>query len=121
MPLQDPPHQRPEPEGPPSGLATAEEVRESPEFAALQRRFRRFIFPMAGAFLAWYALYVLLAALAPDFMSQRVGGSTITVGLLLGLGQFVSTFAITMVYRSWADRRFDPEATALRERIEGVA
>ncbi|WP_344554341.1 MULTISPECIES: DUF485 domain-containing protein [Pseudokineococcus] len=96
-------------------------MRESPEFAALQRRFRRFIFPMAGAFLAWYALYVLLAALAPDFMAQRVGGSTITVGLLLGLGQFVSTFAITMVYRSWADKRFDPEASALRERIEGVA
>ena len=105
----------------PSGLATAEEIRETPEFAELRRSFRRFIFPMAALFLAWYALYVLLAALAPDFMAQRLGGSTITVGLVLGLGQFVSTFVITMVYRSWADKSFDPQATALRERIEGVA
>jgi len=105
----------------PGGLATAEEIRETPEFAELQRTFRRFIFPMAALFLAWYALYVLLAALAPEFMGQRLGGSTITVGLVLGLGQFVSTFVITMVYRSWADRTFDPQATALRERIEGVA
>ncbi|WP_366146452.1 DUF485 domain-containing protein [uncultured Pseudokineococcus sp.] len=102
-------------------MATAEDVRETPEFAELQRTFRRFIFPMAALFLAWYALYVLLAALAPEFMAQRLGGSTITVGLVLGLGQFVSTFAITMVYRSWADRTYDPQATALRERIEGVA
>ena len=109
------------PAGGAEGLATAEEIRETPEFADLRNSFRRFIFPMAALFLAWYALYVLLAALAPDFMAQRVGGSTITVGLLLGLGQFVSTFVITMVYRSWADRTFDPQATALRERIEGVA
>lgn len=109
------------PPGTTPALATAEEVRETPEFAALQSSFRRFIFPMAALFLAWYALYVLLAALAPDFMAQRIAGSTITIGLVLGLGQFVSTFAITMVYRSWADKKFDPRATALRERIEGVA
>ncbi|WP_422631918.1 DUF485 domain-containing protein [Pseudokineococcus basanitobsidens] len=102
-------------------MATAEEVQQTPDFAALRSSFRRFIFPVAGFFLAWYALYVLLAAFAPGFMGIRVGGSTITVGLLMGLGQFVTTFVITMVYRSWADKRFDPQATALRERIEGVA
>lgn len=102
-------------------LATAEEIQQTPDFAALRTSFRRFIFPVAAFFLAWYALYVLLAAFAPGFMGTRVGGSTITVGLLMGLGQFVSTFVITMVYRSWADKRFDPQATALRERIEGVA
>jgi len=107
--------------GGPSRPATAEEVQQTPEFAALRRSFRRFIFPMTALFLSWYALYVLLAAFAPGFMSQRLGGSTITVGLVFGLGQFVSTFAITMIYRSWADKKFDPEAERLRERIEGAA
>jgi uncharacterized membrane protein (DUF485 family) len=98
-----------------------EEVRTSAEFQALRRRFRRFVLPLAAVFLVWYAAYVLLADYAHGFMSTRVGDSNITVGLLLGLGQFVSTFVITTVYVRWANRRFDPAAEALRARVEGHA
>ena len=92
-------------------------VQRSQEFQALRSRFRRFVFPMTAFFLAWYLLYVLLAAYAHDFMSTRVTG-TITVGLLFGLGQFVTTFAITMIYARWANRRQDAVAEQLREHIE---
>jgi len=95
-----------------------ERVERSPEFQALRRRFRSFVFPMTALFLAWYLLYVLLASYAHDFMSTPVWGN-INVGLLMGLGQFVSTFVITMVYASWANRRQDPIADELRQRIEG--
>lgn len=94
-----------------------ERVQRSAEFQALRARFRRFVFPMTALFLAWYLLYVLLADYAHGFMSTRVAG-TVTVGLLLGLGQFVSTFVITMVYARWANRRQDPVAASLREHIE---
>jgi uncharacterized membrane protein (DUF485 family) len=103
-----------------SGGATYEEVQDSADFAALRERFRRFVFPVTGLFLAWYFLYVLLAAFAPGFMSHKVVGN-INVGLIFGLLQFVSTFAITMIYARWADRSFDPAAEQLRERIEGRA
>lgn len=93
------------------------EVQNSPEFRELRRRFRKFVFPMTALFLAWYFLYVLLAAYAPEFMSIKVFGN-INVGLLFGLGQFVSTFAITVLYVRWADREFDPRAEALHERLE---
>ena len=93
-------------------------VQRSPEFQDLRRRFRTFVFPLTALFLVWYFLYVLLASYAHDLMSVRVWG-TITVGLLLGLGQFVSTFVITMVYARWANRRFDAQADALRREIEG--
>lgn len=96
---------------------TTDQVHDSPEFQALRATFRRTIFPATAAFLAWYFAYVLLTTFAPDFMSTRVGGN-ITVGLLFGLGQFVSTFAITMGYRRWADRDLDPVAADLRERLE---
>lgn len=99
---------------------TPDQVHDSPEFQALRATFRRTIFPATAAFLAWYFAYVLLTTFAPDFMSTRVGGN-ITVGLLFGLGQFVSTFAITMGYRRWADRDLDPVATELREQLEGAA
>ena len=94
------------------------EVQDSPEFVELKRSFRAFIFPMTGLFLGWYFLYVLLAAYAPGFMGTDVFGN-INIGLLLGLGQFASTFAITMAYRSWADKKYDTEAARMRDLIEG--
>ncbi len=94
-----------------------ERVQNSQEFQQLRRRFRNFVFPMTAFFLAWYLLYVLLAAYAHEFMSIRVAGN-ITVGLLFGLGQFVSTFAITMIYASWANKRQDAVAERLRRHIE---
>ncbi|MEV7620063.1 DUF485 domain-containing protein [Microbacterium sp. NPDC089321] len=92
-------------------------VDESERFQALKRLQRSFIFPMAAFFLLWYFAYVLLAAFATDFMSQRVWGD-ITVGLLMGLGQFVTTFVITMAYVSFANRRLDPIATEIRDELE---
>lgn len=103
-----------------TGSTVYEDVQASPEFAALRRRLRNFVFPLTAGFLTWYFLYVLLCSYAADFMSHRIGGN-ITVGLLFGLGQFVSTFAITMWYANWANKNFDPEAEALRERVEGGA
>lgn len=95
-------------------------VQRSPEFQDLRRRFRNFVFPMTALFLAWYFLYVLLANYAPELMSQRVSGN-ITVGLLFGLGQFASTFVITMTYARWANQKQDAVAENLREHIENGA
>ncbi|QMU95980.1 DUF485 domain-containing protein [Microbacterium esteraromaticum] len=92
-------------------------VEESERFQGLKRMQRSFVFPMAALFLIWYFVYVLLAAFATDFMSQRVWGD-ITIGLLMGLGQFVTTFVITMAYVSFANRRLDPIATEIREELE---
>lgn len=94
-------------------------VEESAEFRALKRTHRSFVFPLTAFFLIWYFAYVLLAAFATDFMSQRVWGD-ITVGLLFGLGQFVTTFAITMAYVSFANRKLDPPAAKIREELEKV-
>jgi uncharacterized membrane protein (DUF485 family) len=93
------------------------EAQNSPEFAELRRRFRRFAFPMTVAFLAWYLLYVLLSTYAPDFMATPVFGH-VNVGILFGLAQFVSTFVITHLYVAHADRRTDPIADEMRERLE---
>jgi uncharacterized membrane protein (DUF485 family) len=93
------------------------ELQRSEEFGELRSRFRKFVFPMTALFLAWYFLYVLLAAFAPDFMSIKVY-KEINVGLLFGFGQFISTFVITILYVRWADREFDPRAKALHDRLE---
>jgi len=94
-------------------------VEESPPFQELKRKQRSFIFPMAAFFLVWYFVYVLLAAYAHDFMATPVFGS-VNIGLLMGLGQFVTTFVITMWYVSYANKTLDPRATAIREELEKV-
>ncbi|MTJ64681.1 DUF485 domain-containing protein [Nocardia seriolae] len=96
------------------------EVYDSPEFQRLRSRFRRFVFPMTALFLAWYALYVLLADYAHHFISQQVAGN-ITVGLVFGLLQFLSTFVITGLYVRYADRTLDPMAERIRAALEGEA
>ncbi|MCK0173053.1 DUF485 domain-containing protein [Mycobacterium sp. 852013-51886_SCH5428379] len=95
-------------------------MQASPEFQDLRHRLRRFVFPMSAAFLIWYASYVLLGAFAHDFMAIQVWGN-INVGLLIGIGQFVTTFLITGIYVRYANRVIDPRATALREELEGHA
>lgn len=94
------------------------EAHSSAEFVELRRRLRRFVFPMAVLFLAWYLIYVLLADYAHGFMSIKLVGN-INVGLVLGLLQFVSTFVITALYVRFANRRLDPIAENIRVEVEG--
>ncbi|MBB2993130.1 uncharacterized membrane protein (DUF485 family) [Mycolicibacterium iranicum] len=93
------------------------EVQASPEFQELRSRLRRFVFPMTAVFLVWYATYVILGAFANDFMATKVWGD-INVGLIIGLGQFLSTFLITALYVRFANRELDPRAEALRAELE---
>ena len=92
-------------------------LQSTSEFQELRKVFRGFVFPVTAFFLAWYFLYVLLSIFAPSFMGQKVFGN-ITIGLLFGLGQFVTTFAITFIYARWANSKFDPLADELGARLD---
>ena len=89
-------------------------AQQSPEFAALRRTLRRFVFPMTVAFFLWYALYVLLSAYARDFMGQKIVGN-INVALVFGLLQFVTTFLLAWHYSRFATSKLDPLARQLDE------
>jgi uncharacterized membrane protein (DUF485 family) len=103
----------------PTELSTerALQIQSSPEFQELRKRLRRFVFPMTAFFLAWYGLYLVLGAFAHDFMAIKLVGN-INVGLVLGLGQFLTTFVITGLYVRFANRELDPKAAAIRAEVE---
>lgn len=92
-------------------------AQRSPEFQELRRTHRSFVFPVAIAFLVWYLLYVVLAMYAPGLFAIQVAGN-VNLGVILGLLQFVTTFAITGAYVSFANRKLDPKASAMREELE---
>jgi uncharacterized membrane protein (DUF485 family) len=99
--------------------ATYAEVARSEEFGRLRKTLRGFVFPVTVAFFLWYALYVFLSAYARDFMGAKIVGN-INVGLVFGLLQFVSTFAIAWWYARWASQKLDPLADEIRHRVEGA-
>ncbi len=92
-------------------------VAASDEFLELRRRFKSFAFPMSAAFLIWYFAYVLLSVYARGFMATPVIGN-VNLGVLLGLGQFVTTFLITWLYIRHANKNLDPIASKLRSELE---
>ncbi len=92
-------------------------AQDSPEFQELRRRYRGWVLPVVAAALAWYFLYVLLAAYAPDFMARPLFGN-VNVGLIMGLLQFLTTFGITALYIRFADRVLDPVSTRIRDEFE---
>ncbi|MEU2114077.1 DUF485 domain-containing protein [Streptomyces sp. NPDC058700] len=96
------------------------EVQQGEEFGELRRTYRSFAFPLTLAFIAWYLLYVLLSNYAGGFMGTKVFGN-INMALVLGLGQFATTFLIAWLYSRHAANRLDPKAEAIRNRMEGDA
>lgn len=92
-------------------------LRETPEFGELRHRYRAFVFPATLAFIAWYALYVVLSMWAPDLMSHKLVGN-INVALAFGLLQFVTTFVLAWLYARYSNRHLDPLARQLDEKFQ---
>lgn len=91
-----------------------ESLHASADFQELRKRYRRFAIPWTIAFFSWYMLYVICSNWAHDFMSQDIVGN-INVALVFGVLQFVSTFAISWLYASHANKQFDPLAKRVEE------
>ncbi|MFF9128199.1 DUF485 domain-containing protein [Streptomyces sp. NPDC014889] len=103
------------PTGPGDGAAAAAylEVQRSAAFQEVRSRYRRFVMPAVALFLAWYVGYVVTATTAPGFMARPVAGA-VNVGMLAGLGQFLSTFLLAWAYARHARLRRDRAALELR-------
>lgn len=84
------------------------------DFRALRRKFLGFVVPMTVTYIAWYLLFVLIAMYAPGIMAVKVAGD-LTVGLVMGGLQFLSTFALATWYVRFANNTLDPAAAAIRE------
>ncbi|MFF2144101.1 DUF485 domain-containing protein [Kitasatospora sp. NPDC058190] len=104
------------PSAPPSTTDSTEvyrSVQASAAFQDIRRSYRVFVFPVSGAFLGWYLVYVAAEAVAPGVMRSRVVGP-LNVAWLLGLLQFATTFLLTWLYARNARTKRDRAALGLR-------
>ncbi|MFK0057672.1 DUF485 domain-containing protein [Streptomyces werraensis] len=108
------PQARPEPDAvAPAAADIYLEVQRSAAFQEVRRRYRRFVVPGAVSFLLWYVAYVVTATTVPGLMARPVAGA-VNVGMLAGLGQFLTTFLLTWAYVRHARLRRDRAALELR-------
>jgi uncharacterized membrane protein (DUF485 family) len=96
-------------------------VEREPEFQELVRRRRAFVVPATAFYLSWYMGFIVLTAVAPDFMGERIYQG-LTVGYVLALTQFLMVLVLGIWYLRKADREFDPLAQRVIQRYgAGVA
>ena len=95
-----------------------EAIEQEPEFRELVQRRRSFVLPATVFFLAWYMGFIVLTALAPDFMGERIYEG-LTVGYTLALTQFLMVLVLGIWYLRRSDREFDPLAQRVVDRHGG--
>jgi uncharacterized membrane protein (DUF485 family) len=94
-------------------------VERSPEFRELTKRRNPFLIGATVVWVAIFTTYLLMAALAPDTMGERVVG--VTFGFLFSLVQVFMTWIVTFLYLRKAERVFEPlERKAARAAAEAV-
>lgn len=96
-------------------MGETDRILRDPDFQTLVRERTGFGWTMSVAMLVVYLAFVFLSAFGKGFMASTVGGGSISWGIVLGLFTIVFAFALTGVYVSRANGRFD-ELTA---RING--
>ena len=92
-------------------------VSHDPAYRSLRRIQRRFGVRATAAAVGGFLLYVLLSNFAPGVMNQPLAGH-LTLGLALGLGQFVVMAVTAWRYVRRMRTRFDPVARGLRAQLE---
>lgn len=91
-------------------------ISEDPEFHSLRRAQRRFGARATLLSVGGFLLYVLLSHSFPGLMNQRLLGN-LTLGLALGLGQFVVMGVTAWCYVRHMRTRVDPLARGLDSRL----
>lgn len=81
-------------------------IERSREFRELVRRRKAFLVPITVFWAGFFLTYLLLSALAPDLMGERVLG--VSLGFILSVAQVLMTWLVTFLYIRRADRVFEP-------------
>ena len=100
------------------GEATIDEtdrILRDPTFRTLVRERTSFGWTMSVVMLVVYLGFIGLAAFGKGFMASTIAGSSISWGIALGVFTIVFAFALTGIYVSRANGRYD-DLTALLNR-----
>lgn len=83
-------------------------IQNSPRFKELVSKRERFAWILSAIMLGLYAAFILLIAYGPHILGAKLSPtSTITWGMLIGVGLILSAFVLTAIYVRRANGEFD--------------
>jgi len=82
-------------------------IANNPNYKALKAKRTRFGWRLTLAMMIVYYGFILLVAFNKSFLSQKLGGGVMTLGIPIGFGVIVFTIVITAYYVNRANREFD--------------
>lgn len=88
---------------------------QDPEFRAMARKKDLISIVLTAATLVIYFGFILLIAYKRDLFAVRVGGG-LTMGVLLGVGVIVASWALTGLYVRWANDKYDAMVARVKEK-----
>ncbi|AEB58903.1 DUF485 domain-containing protein [Ectopseudomonas mendocina] len=85
-----------------------EHIQQHPDFIQLVRHKQRLTWSLTAAMLLIYYGFVLLVAFAPGVLGQSLSGGVTSVGMLVGCGVILLSFALTGIYVAYTNSVIDP-------------
>ena len=101
-------------------LAEAEyqdRVLRNPKFQELVASRNSFAWTLTALMLVIYFGFILLVAFDKPLLATRIGDSTVSVGIVVGLAVIVSAFILVAIYVARANGRFDALTRAVRREV----
>ena len=102
-----------------------EEEMDSEKARSAKERFQKFVsfrnkfsVSLALVILVCYYAFVASVGFFPDVLGYRLGPSSITLGILLGVSIIVLSFVSTGIYTLFANKYFDKEQAEVLEELE---
>ena len=91
------------------------ELLNDPEFRDMARRKNGISLVLTATMLVIYFGFILLIAFKRDLFGNRLAGG-ITLGVALGVGVIVASWALTGVYVRWANSKYDAMVETLKRK-----
>lgn len=91
------------------------ELLNDPEFRAMARTKNSISLVLTAAMLLIYFGFILMIAFKRELFGDKLTGG-ITVGVALGVGVIVASWALTGVYVRWANSKYDAMVETLKKK-----
>lgn len=95
----------------------ATRIANNPNYKALKAKRTRFGWWLILVMMIAYYGFILLVAFNKSFLSQKLGGGVMTMGIPIGFGVIVFTVIITAYYVNRANREFDALSDAIAKEV----
>lgn len=98
---------------------TLADIGQLPEYKELLSRRRKLFKPLMFITLFSYYAFILMVAYAPQTLHKPLGGSEVTLGILMGLGVIFLTLFVTFAYVWYANRHIEDLVHNIQEKVAG--